>query len=63
VYLGLMIEHSARVIVVADQTKLGRVCFASLCQLDAVDALVIDAEPPLNLLQALRQADVRIIVA
>lgn len=62
VCLGMMIEHSARTIVVADQTKFGRICFASLAPLDAVDVLVTDAEPAPELREALISNDVHVVV-
>ena len=60
--LAVMIEHSARVIVVADQTKFGRVCFASLAPLDVIDTLVTDAEIPSPLAEALQDAGINVIV-
>jgi DeoR family transcriptional regulator, aga operon transcriptional repressor len=62
VCLGMMIEHSAKTIVVADQTKFGRVCFASLAPLDAVDVLVTDVEPAPELMEALKSGAVRVVV-
>jgi|SRR5579875_206778 len=38
-----MIKRSARVVVVADSSKIGRVAFAQICEVAEVDELVTDA--------------------
>jgi DeoR family fructose operon transcriptional repressor len=58
-----MITSARRTIVVADASKLGSNAFAQIAPLSAIDTLVTDASPPLELSQALSQANVEIIVA
>jgi DeoR family fructose operon transcriptional repressor len=61
--LARMITSARRTIVVADASKLGSNAFAQIAPLSAIDTLVTDASPPLELSQALSQANVEIIVA
>ncbi|MFO7169876.1 MAG: DeoR/GlpR family DNA-binding transcription regulator [Chloroflexota bacterium] len=63
VALELMIDHALRVVVVADHSKLGRIGFARLAPLDAVDTLVTDERPPDELCDALRDSGVELVVA
>ena len=63
VTLEQMISQSSRIIVVADQTKLGRVCFARLAPLDSVDVLVTEIAPAPALQTALNSANVEIVLA
>jgi DeoR family transcriptional regulator of aga operon len=39
---GVMIQHSKRVVLVADSSKIGRVAFARICEASAVDELITD---------------------
>lgn len=57
-----MISHAARVVVVADHTKLGQVKFAKICDLDEVDVLLTDAGASDEIVEALRTrgADVQL---
>jgi len=48
---------------VADASKFGFNAFAQVAPLNPVDILVTDSDPPADLLQALSQANVEIIVA
>jgi DeoR/GlpR family transcriptional regulator of sugar metabolism len=61
--LALMIEHANEVIVVADHTKFGRIGVARLGALDAIDLLVTDEWPPVELATALGAAGVRVVMA
>ncbi len=58
-----MMRCSDEVVVVADHTKIGRPALAYLCELDAIDTLIVDS----GLTQAQRDliaaADVRLVVA
>ena len=45
-----MIERARSVVVVADSSKLGRVAFAQICALDAVDELITDEDAPAAML-------------
>jgi DeoR family transcriptional regulator of aga operon len=38
-----LIERARRVVVVADSSKIGRVAFARICELDRVDELITDS--------------------
>lgn len=40
---AVMVERAKQVIVVSDATKIGRVAFARICRLDAIDVVVTDA--------------------
>jgi DeoR/GlpR family transcriptional regulator of sugar metabolism len=55
------IARAQRCLVAADSSKLGRVAFARICALDAVDVLVTDMEAPPDDLAALEAADVEVI--
>jgi DeoR family transcriptional regulator, aga operon transcriptional repressor len=52
-----LIRHANRVVVVADSSKIGRVAFAQICPLEAVDQLITDAQGEAAALAALRDAD------
>jgi DeoR family fructose operon transcriptional repressor len=58
-----MIDHAERVIVLADQTKLGRTSFARLAPLDIVDVLVTDAAPADELQERLQHVEVEVLIA
>jgi DeoR family transcriptional regulator of aga operon len=57
-----LIERSRRVVVVADASKLGRVAFASICPLAAVDELITDAGADLVALRRLRATGLEVTV-
>jgi DeoR/GlpR family transcriptional regulator of sugar metabolism len=61
--LAQMITCARRAIVVADSSKFGIGAFAQITPLDAIDILVTDVSPPPELLQALNQANVEVVVA
>lgn len=56
------IAASQRHIVVADSSKLGKVAFAKVCDLDQVDAIVTDDASP-HALSALAADDIEIVIA
>lgn len=58
-----LIQNSDVVILAADHTKWERRKAILLGQLDVIDMLVTDAEPPAELRQALDQAAVEVIIA
>ena len=49
---------SQRVIAVADSSKLGRVAFGHVCDLDDIDIVVTDAEADQRIVDELRAAGV-----
>lgn len=58
-----MMRCADEVVVVADHTKMGRQALAFLCELSAIDTLIIDSEltPPQR--ELIEQANVRLILA
>ena len=62
VSLGLMIEHSSRIIIVADGDKFGRVSFAHLAELKEVDTVVTDRAPAEAFRRALDEAKVDLVI-
>ena len=56
-----MVEHSSRLIVMADSSKLGRTAPMRLCGLEAIDTLITDGDPEPELEKKLLSADVSII--
>ena len=59
----VMIANADQVIVVADSSKLGEVCFASIAPLSVVDILVTDACADPKTLEQLAANGVEVIVA
>lgn len=59
----LAIERSARLIVIADGSKLGTVTPAAVAPVDRIETLVTDASAPSSEMDALRERGVRIVVA
>jgi DeoR family transcriptional regulator, aga operon transcriptional repressor len=58
-----MIERARHVVVVADSSKLGRVAFAQICGLDAVDELITDEGAPARTIQEFGEAGIAVTVA
>lgn len=58
-----LIERARHVVVVTDSSKLGRVAFAQICSLDAVDELITDAGASPETLRGISDAGVAITVA
>jgi len=59
---SLMVEHSKRVVLVADASKFGQRSFARFADLDAIDLLITDERPPERLDTALDSAGVSVTV-
>ena len=55
-----MIGRAARVIVVADGSKIGRVLLAQICPVESVTDLVTDSSADPAALEALRRAGVAV---
>lgn len=58
-----MMRSADEVVVVADHTKFGRRALAYLCELSAIDVLIVDTGLTAAQRQVLGQADSRLIVA
>jgi DeoR family glycerol-3-phosphate regulon repressor/DeoR family fructose operon transcriptional repressor len=58
-----MMDSAQRVILCADHTKFGRQSMCHLCELESIDVLITDTEPPEEMQTALAAADVQLIVA
>ena len=58
-----MIERARHVVVVADSSKLGRVAFAQICRLDAIDELITDEDAPAERIREMTEAGVAVTVA
>ena len=58
-----IVSQSARNVLMVDHTKFGNTSLELVCTLDDVDILVTDVAPEGELLDALKEADVEIIVA
>lgn len=59
---GVMIQHAKRVIVVADSSKIGKVTFALICGVAAVDELVTDDAAQPDAVRELTEAGVRVVL-
>ncbi|HTX71009.1 MAG TPA: DeoR/GlpR family DNA-binding transcription regulator [Thermoleophilia bacterium] len=57
---SVMIERAARVVVVADGSKVGRLALARICEASEVDELITDVSAPGDELAALRAAGVSV---
>jgi DeoR family transcriptional regulator of aga operon len=60
---GLMAERAARVVIIADASKLGRRAFAQTCSIDRVATLVTDTGADPDLVAAFESAGVHVISA
>jgi DeoR/GlpR family transcriptional regulator of sugar metabolism len=58
-----MINTARRTIVLADASKLGHSSFAQIAPLERIDTLVTDEKPASDLMQALQEAGVELIIA
>jgi DeoR family fructose operon transcriptional repressor len=61
--MAQMIESALRTVVVADSSKFGPNAFAHIARLDAISALVTDAEPGAELTEVLASAGVELVIA
>lgn len=59
---AVMIRQAERVIVVADGSKVGRVCLARICALADIDELITDPSADPAALDAIRAAGVTVAV-
>lgn len=55
-----MIESAARVIVVADSSKLGKVTFSAICPITDIDELITDSDADAEEVEKLRAAGVTV---
>jgi DeoR/GlpR family transcriptional regulator of sugar metabolism len=58
-----MMRSADEVVVLADHTKIGKTALAFLCDLSAIDTLIVDRAVQPEQRSLVRQADVRLIVA
>jgi DeoR family fructose operon transcriptional repressor len=58
-----MLRCADEVVVVADHTKIGRQALAFLCELGAVDTLIVDPAVTREQRELLEQGGVRVLVA
>ena len=58
-----MIDRAKSVTILADQNKFGALASFEVCPVNAIDRLVCDAPPPVELAQALGAAQVDILIA
>lgn len=57
------VAQARRVIALVDSSKWGRVGFASFASLDQIDCIITDTDAPPNMVAALREAGVEVILA
>jgi DeoR/GlpR family transcriptional regulator of sugar metabolism len=58
-----MIRAAQKVIICLDHTKFGRKSVVPMCDLDVVDTIVTDAEAPADMIAALRERGIEVVVA
>lgn len=58
-----MMQAAARVLLCVDHTKFGRQSISRLCGLEAIDTVITNALPPVEMQAALEKAGVELIVA
>src|SRR5919197_2919574 len=56
----VLIDRAARVVVVADSSKLGRIAFARICGLDQVDELISDLDADPDAIATIERAGVEV---
>jgi DeoR family transcriptional regulator of aga operon len=56
----VMIEHTKRVVLVTDSSKIGKVAFAQMCEASAVDELITDRAADADAVRALTEAGIRV---
>ena len=59
---AVLLKQSKRTVVLADSTKLGRVAFATICPLSAVQTLITDSDADKAELARLRAAGLEVMV-
>ena len=55
-----LIDRARRVVVVADSSKIGRVAFARICEVDLVDALITDEAADRDALAVLEERGIQV---
>ncbi len=58
-----MLKAAQKIIFCLDHTKFGRQSVSPLCGLDLVDTIVTDSQAPPDLVAALRERGVEVVVA
>lgn len=58
-----VMSSARKVVVLASASKIGRTAMVRLCGLPGMDVLITDAAPPPEVMQALRQNHVRVVIA
>jgi len=58
-----MLKAAQKIILCLDHTKFGRQSVSPLCGLDMVDTIVTDSHAPHDLVAALRERGVEVIIA
>lgn len=58
-----MVARARQVIAIVDSSKWGKVGFASFASIDQVDCVITDEDAPPDMVAALRQAGVNVIIA
>ncbi|GCE17960.1 DeoR/GlpR family DNA-binding transcription regulator [Dictyobacter kobayashii] len=59
----MTIERAQQTIVLADHTKLGKVALHAIAPISVVHTLITDTEIPTNILQELKETEVKVILA
>ena len=59
----LIVSRAAKVVVVADSSKLGQRAFARICELSEIDTLVTDAQADESQLTVFKEAGIDVIRA
>lgn len=59
----LMIEAAEQTIVVADATKFGRRGLSRICDVDAIDVVVTDAQIPAEVQSKLKRRNIRVVTS
>ena len=57
-----LLARSRKVVAVADSSKLGKVTFAPICGIEAVDELITDSAADPDLVRRLRESDLRVTI-
>ncbi|MFC6355057.1 DeoR/GlpR family DNA-binding transcription regulator [Luethyella okanaganae] len=58
----LMASRSARVVIVADSSKLGLTAFANICTVEEIDVLITDSGADARIIEEFRQAGIETVV-
>ncbi len=58
-----MIEQSQTITLLIDSSKFNKLASFEVCSLDKVDRIICDSKPPKKLHEALKEANVKIIIA